>query len=306
MQPRHLLTITFFFRGWQKFYGEESTTPIKRHQGHNENSDRFMEKKSIDEAPFDSESGFLLVCDNVEDMLQAQVVNVLVTQCLDRFDILQNINAQSSSRSFDDFDLPYTFCKVLGSVCSDLTPSSDVIEAHLKQLKRNLAAFDLEIDAVAGDGDCAFRSIIRQLYKVVPNMTEAAKDHIRFLGLLNSEDKDIFFTLRQKFVDRMLEPDEELTEFMRSTDCITLARNTEDFRSPGFYHNELGDFVMKVASSILRIPIVIVSSNEAAHCIPFVPPDPILKEPLYVAFTSYGPGHYDSTRPVTVVGKFSK
>ena len=96
-------------------YCEESTTPIKRHQGHNENNDSFMEKKSIDEAAFDNESGFLLVCDNVEDMLQAQVVNVLVTQCLNRFDILQNINAHSSSRSFDAFDLPYTFCKVLGS-----------------------------------------------------------------------------------------------------------------------------------------------------------------------------------------------
>ncbi|XP_068722410.1 uncharacterized protein [Montipora capricornis] len=119
-------------------------------------------------------------------------------------------------------------------------------------------------------------------------------------GLLNSEEKDIF-TLRQKFVDRILEPDEELYEIIRSTDCITLARNIEDFRCPGFYNNELGDFVMKVASPILRIPTVIVSSNEAAHCIPFVPPGPILKEPLYVAFTSYGPGHYDSTHPVTVV-----
>ncbi|XP_068722408.1 uncharacterized protein [Montipora capricornis] len=155
-------------------YCEESTTPINRHQGHNENSDSLMEKNSIDEAAFDNE------------------------------------------------------------------------------------------------------------------------------GLLNSEEKDIF-TLRQKFVDRILEPDEELYEIIRSTDCITLARNIEDFRCPGFYNNELGDFVMKVASPILRIPTVIVSSNEAAHCIPFVPPGPILKEPLYVAFTSYGPGHYDSTHPVTVV-----
>ena len=38
-----------------------------------------------------NESGFLLVCDNVEDMLQAQVVNVLVSQRVNRFDILQNI-----------------------------------------------------------------------------------------------------------------------------------------------------------------------------------------------------------------------
>ena len=54
----------------------------------------------------------------------------------------------------------------------------------------------------------------------------------------------------------MLKPDEELSEFIRSSDCINLARNTENFRCPGFYNNELGDFIMKVVSSILRIPIV--------------------------------------------------
>ena len=45
-----------------------------------------------------NESGFLLVCDNVEDMLQAQVVNVLVSQRVNRFDILQNIDAHSLRR----------------------------------------------------------------------------------------------------------------------------------------------------------------------------------------------------------------
>ena len=124
-----------------------------------------VEKKSIHEARFESGSGFFLVCDHVEDMLQAEVVCFLVTKCLNRFDILQNINAKSSSRSFDALKLPYTFCKVLGSVCSDLTPSSDVIhvEAHLKQLKKNLPALNIDIAAVVGDGDSAFRSIIKHI-----------------------------------------------------------------------------------------------------------------------------------------------
>lgn len=61
---------------------------------------------------------------------------------------------------------------------------------------------------------------------------------------------------------------------------------------------------MKTVSSILRIPIVVVSSSESAYCIPFVSPYPVLKEALYVAFTSCGPGHYDSTDSVSVAGKF--
>ena len=90
-------------------------------------------------------------------------------------------------------------------------------------------------------------------------------------------------------------------------DSDILRRNIEAFRCPGFFKNEVGDFVMKAASSILRIPIVIVSSNETAYCIPFVPPHPVMKILLYVAFTSYGPGHYDSTGLLwSVTGTFSK
>ena len=127
-----------------------------------------------------------------------------------------------------------------------------------------------------------------------------------WLGLLKSEEQDTFL-LRQMFVDRMLEPDEELREFIRNGDSDILRRNIEEFRCPGFFNNELGDFVMIAVSSILRIPIVIVSSNESAYCIPFVPPDPVMKAPLYVAFTSYGPGHYDSTDHMwSVAGTFRK
>ena len=78
-----------------------------------------------------SEGELLLVCDNVEEMLQMEVANTLIAQCVNTYEILQNINSKSSSRSFDAFDLPYVidpksedymFGEVLGSVCSDLSP----------------------------------------------------------------------------------------------------------------------------------------------------------------------------------------
>ena len=161
-----------------------------------------------------------------------------------------------SSVHFDAFDLPYvidlqsqdyTFGKVLGSVCSDLSPPSDVIEAHRKQLKGNLAAFYLQIEEVVGDGDCAFTSIIKQLLKAVPNLTKEADNFIRsLLGLLKSEEQDTL-VLRQMFGDRMLEPDKELREFIRNSDSDILRRNIEALRCPGFFNNEVGDFVMKAA-----------------------------------------------------------
>jgi len=85
------------------------------------------------------------------------------------------------------------------------------------QLQRNQAVFHLKIDEVVGDGDCAFTSIIKQLHKAVPNWTKEADNYIRSLGLLKSEEQDTF-ALHQMFVDRMLEPDEELREFIRNVD----------------------------------------------------------------------------------------
>jgi len=178
----------------------------------------------------------------------------------------------------------YAFGKVLGSVCSDFMPHSDIVEAHQIQWQRNLAAFHLKIDEVVGDGDCAFTSMIKRLHKAVPNWTKEADNYIRSLGLLKSEEQDT--ALRQMFVDRMLEPNEELRESFRNVDSDTLRRNSD---VQDFFNNELGDFVMKAVSSILKIPIVIISSNESVCCIPFVPPDPVVKTPLYVAFTRYGP-----------------
>jgi len=58
---------------------------------------------------------------------------------------------------------------------------------------------------------------------------------------------------------------------------------------------------MKTVSSVCRI--VVISSSETAYCISFVPADPVLKEPLYVAFRSCCPGHYDSTDSVYMIAK---
>ena len=106
-----------------------------------------------------SKGPLLIVCEDVDEMLHVEVADIIITQCFNTFEILENINSKSSSRSFDAFDLPYavdlksqdcTFDKVLGSVCSELIPSLNVTEAHRNQLKRNLSSFGLQIDEVCG------------------------------------------------------------------------------------------------------------------------------------------------------------
>ena len=57
-------------------------------------------------------------------------------------------------------------------------------------LQRNLAAFGLEIKEVA-DGDCAFRSLVKQIYKLIAGDT-LFKEHLESISLLKNEEEDTY------------------------------------------------------------------------------------------------------------------
>ena len=72
--------------------------------------------------------------------------------------------------------------------------------SHMMNLERQLAGFGLKIDPIQRDGDCAFRSVIRE-------MTERASDnndirrHMEVLQLSTLDEAT--FALRQLFVEEL-------------------------------------------------------------------------------------------------------
>ena len=77
------------------------------------------------------------------------------------------------------------------------------INSHYDTLRRDLASFDLELDAIDPDGDCAFCSIVRQVSKLAQEEPGLVCEHLQSLGLLTGEDQDTL-TLRELFVDAVL------------------------------------------------------------------------------------------------------
>lgn len=71
---------------------------------------------------------------------------------------------------------------------------------------------------------------------------------------------------------------------------------SERISSQGSYR-EIGDVVMKICANIIKIPIMVVTSNQSIPYIPFFPDDVLSSEPIYVAYHFYGAGHYDATDP---------
>lgn len=72
---------------------------------------------------------------------------------------------------------------------------------------------------------------------------------------------------------------------------------TERFREPGTFCGEVGDLIIKVCSDILQVPIIVVTSINGSPYVPFIPDDALITNAIYIAYTAFGPGHYDGTLP---------
>ena len=261
----------------------------------------------IDTSVFELSANAIFMLENVEDICNDTVTALLMKNTKTMLDMLDEINYQCNDRSFNAYDLPLKHSvgddHVLASD-SDTDPSSE--QDHNSLLIRNLSSFNLEIDPVEGDGDCAFRSIIKQMRKTLEWNDANGKltDHLKDMGLAGAAIDDDVFTLRQLFVNNV--QSNEYYQMLLGISVEELNAESERFREQGTFSGEVGDLVMKVCSDILQIPILVITSMPRHSYVPFIPDEMVVTSTLYVAFNAFGPGHYDGTGPTTLQeqGKF--
>ncbi|XP_027043108.1 uncharacterized protein LOC113671092 [Pocillopora damicornis] len=127
--------------------------------------------------------------------------------------------------------------------------AGEIEDVHTEFVSRR--NFGLEIEEVVADGDCAFRNLVKQIYKLIAGNT-LFKEHLESISLLKTEEKDTYH-LGQLFVDEVLSGEEEL-ELPKEDDVETLQEKAEEFQSPGVYDKMRGDLVMKTSAQILQLP----------------------------------------------------
>lgn len=243
---------------------------------------------------------FVLVSECVHHLCNKESAKAIINEALSRHKLLATINSQCSSRAFDAFDIPYlNSCQMLGLLTPSDTgadlPDDGLLDINYERLDRHLKSFSLKRDSVPGDGDCAFRSIIRQLHKLILKDEEVElKKYLNQISLGKSEDEDTF-TLRQQFSDGILDFDPEIVDFINYDDVENLIQQAREFKEPGVFNYSLGDVVMKWCSMKLRVSVIVVSSSVAAPYVPFIPEHPVSSQAIYVAHVNCGPGHYDGT-----------
>ena len=250
-----------------------------------------------------NDDNIIFVAENIEDVYTEFVSKVILDASIELFKVITNLEKKNLNRGLKTIDL-LTLANmpdVLSNSSVFLKEDDITINGLVDVLNRNLAAFDLEIEEVIGDGDCAFRSLAKQVVKV-SNGDIKFREHVASLGLLKSEDEDTY-QLRQLFVDKIEEGDEELLAFLlMEADSGNFHQQVNEFRSPGVFDKMLGDLIMKTCAQVLQATIMMVTSNESVPWLLFVPDKFSSEQSLFVAFHFYGAGHYDSTKKL-VEGK---
>lgn len=59
------------------------------------------------------------------------------------------------------------------------TLNFDLTTQHNDNLLRNLSGFNLEVDTMPRDGNCLFRSLVRQLYRYLQNNQDNNNDEVK-------------------------------------------------------------------------------------------------------------------------------
>lgn len=241
----------------------------------------------------------VILAETIEDVYTGFVSKIILEVSNDLFKVASNLETKKCSRGLEILDL--LFLANMPDVTSaasvfDIDENDNTVTKFVDELKRNLAAFGLELETVIGDGDCAFRSLAKQIAKV-SRQDERLKDHLESLNLLGKTENEDTFRLRQLFVEKILEGDEELLAFLPQEENEgDIQAKANEFRTPGVYDKALGDLITKTCAEVLQITIIVVTSNESVPWLSFVPNKFSSEESVFVAFHFYGAGHYDSTR----------
>ena len=252
----------------------------------------------------------VIVAEGISELCTDYVAGSIISVAFNLQEIMDNVNTQSYNTAFDSSSvLHLSKLSNLLSLDDAMAINDPNMNTHIEDLERHLAGFRLEMNSISRDGDCAFRSIIKQTLKLDLKEKRELEDYLKSLNLLSGSEHEDTFILRQLFVKELLRGEEEYSGFLSET-TSTLTNRANEFKIRGVFDRESGDLTMKVCSNVLRIPIIIITSSRFTPVVPLVPDRSLSNPPIYIAFHYYGAGHYDATNNkgdpgMQILNKFS-
>ena len=133
----------------------------------------------------------------------AKYGKVIIDHSVNLLSILKTIQANCNIKGFNAFEIPF-----LETSAPQKTAREHEYTEHKVRLNRNLSAFSLTSDNVEKDGDCAFRSFLLQLKKVMttlnPKKRARLDEKLKNIGLFKETEEEDILHLRSVFVNTVL------------------------------------------------------------------------------------------------------
>ncbi|XP_057310862.1 uncharacterized protein LOC130648786 [Hydractinia symbiolongicarpus] len=166
---------------------------------------------------------------------------------------------------------------------------------HASVLFNNLKSFNLAKEKVPADGDCLFRSILREVIKKMATVNEKDKfaQHLENIGMkLTETEEDLIMWLRALFVHE-LKSGEQYKNYMTKEDI----NDIDSFMTAGVFASNIGDLVVDVCADVLGLPIVVISSLSQMNVSIHLPKHQQHSDsPIYLSYDASASGHYDGTK----------
>ena len=157
--------------------------------------------------------------DDITGICCENVACAIINEAYNLKEFIEKVQSTNNNKAFNLLDILH-LNKVpdLLHIEDNVETQDPTINSLMTTLTRHLAGFNLQIDKVKGDGDCAFRSIGRQIKKKSASLrNKELTEHLISSGLLKDETQDAH-TLRTLFADQLEHPGPDISNFLVSAD----------------------------------------------------------------------------------------
>lgn len=225
-------------------------------------------------------------------VITPDVVEYMFTRLLHILDLVHAFKIKCQ-KAFSVTDFPILSSTYGISFHQKLIAETTEQDANTQTLRKNLSDFGLQIDSVAGDGNCLFRSIILQVQKLA-QVSPELQQFLASINLDKSVEEDTA-NIRKLFVTEL---QGNLAAYKDWIDMekVNVEEDLKNFQQSGFFSSDIGDLCVKVCANLLQVPIIVVPSLPNVKFFPFLPTKFTSTTPIYVAYNHTGPGHYDGTK----------
>ena len=172
-----------------------------------------------------------------------------------------------------------------------------------------MEGFGLSRVPVAGDGNCFFTAVAFQLHQLMSStdVPTLVVNSLSSIGITTNITIPQLASLLRKLVVEEWISDliDNYINFV--SDSVDFLAEVKKFEQSGYHVGPLGDLMPMAMANVLHMPLAIVTSEPHSPLISICPSgSPITGLPLFLAYNSFGAGHYDGAILVTKDVSFGK